>query len=191
MSLSNRIVLLICAAAATTGCVPKSRYDLAVKTAAESDRVGEQARAEATDLAAKLEAAQKDNEQKTAKLGTYEDQTYQDSRRLAELEKQLAALGTTNTEVGERLRMASKTLTELANERRTLTQAVNDTRACIDALQATRTRLQSTKPVAAPVSAKTTPAAPTPKASEAPAELVELERCVQKAVAPPPPPTGL
>ena len=123
---SHVLVLLLAVGALQSGCVPKSRFDLAVKSGAESERAAEAARAEATDLGAKLEAAQKDNADKSAKLVTYEGQTYQDSRRLAELEKQLVTLGNTNTEVGERLRMASKTLTELANERKTLTTAVND-----------------------------------------------------------------
>ncbi len=168
--LPRSVISVLVGLALACGCVPKSRYDLAVKSGAVSDRAAETARAESTDLAAKLDVAQKDNEGKSAKLTTYEAQTYEDSRRLAELEKQLSSLGSTNTEVGERLRMASKTLTELASERKTLTTAVNDTRACVDALQTARTKAAAVKAV--PPAAKPEPFP----------ELSELERCVQKAL---------
>lgn len=176
-SLSNCVLVLLFAGLGA--CVPKSRYDLALKNAAEVERAGEEARADATELRKKLEAATQDNEQKTAKLSTYEEQTYQDSRRLAELEEQLTALANTNTEVGERLRLASKSLTELATERRTLVQAVADTRACLDALSAARLRAAQAAQAAKGAA---------PKPNESAPEPLELERCVQKAVAPTTPP---
>ena len=179
-NLSRTAFAAVALVALQSACVPKSRFDLAVKTGAEAESAAQAARAEVTALSTKLDAAQKDNADKSAKLVTYEEQTYSDSRRLAELEKQLTTLGNTNTEVGERLRMASKTLTELANERKTLTTAVNDTRACIDALQTARTKAATAKP------ATKAPPEPSP-------ELAEFERCVRQALLPTTPlgaPTG-
>jgi len=167
------------------GCVPKTRYDLAVKSGAESERAAETARTEATELAAKLENANKDNGEKSARLVTYEQQTYEDSRRLADLEKRLTDLGATHNEVGERLRLASKSLTELATERRTLTLAVADARACLDALASARSRAAQTQTAQAPPPSKgVAKSAAAPLTSTAPPELLDFERCVQKALAP-------
>lgn len=179
-----RVSLLVCAVLTSIGCVPQSRYDLALQNAKDREREGDVARAEVLELRKSVAGLQSESEERNAKLVAYEEQISKDSRKLAELEKKLETLTNTNTEVGERLRIASMTLTELANERQRLTLAANDTRACLDALQAARARVQNA-PVVRASSATTTTTAAT-----AGNEPSELERCVQRAMSPAAPPAA-
>ncbi len=139
-TLSSVLVLL----SLSVGCVPKARYDAALNRMDTYESEGTAARAEIGRLTRQLDAKQVESQEQGAKLETYEEQIAKDSRSLADLEKQLAQMSSTNTEVGERLRIAGKTLTEIATERQKLTLAVNDARACLSVQTQSRARVDNT-----------------------------------------------
>lgn len=151
--------------------MPKARYDAALARVDTCEGETTLARAEVNKLTRMLDAQHVEGQERDAKLAAYEEQIAKDSRALTDLEKQMAELSSTNTEVGERLRIAGKTLTELATERQKLTLAVNDARACLDVQkQQARTRGENTGLTRASVTTAATDA--------------ELEQCVQRALAP-------